>query len=252
MNILQDALTTQEEIDKARRMEAVRRRGYQFIRIRYSGTIIPAVDTSGIVVNLRIGQVNDPRLYQEHNPETGQEETKTRIETSQVQFYQDRITGDIVADILDDEHNRFFIASHIGFGFEVMDPKLAKEIDVLIGSPYKVEVGKRESLLREKRRIDKELAAIEVSEKDEDEPEEDVGDVAPEKKIDYGINTEPERIDRKVRKRPVKKQGRPPVRRAVNQAPTLAEQLRSEQQHESVQQQSGGGDGVNQPASNVD
>jgi len=161
MNILHEAMTAEADLEEARRIEQVRRQGYDFIRVRYYGKIVPVVEQgTQRVINIRIKDVHDVIVYYEPDPETGASKPATRIGTSEVKFRQDRLTGDIIADILDDEYNRYFIARHHDFGIEAVDESVRRAIHFLIGKDYKVEASKAEMLIREKRRIEKELAAI--------------------------------------------------------------------------------------------
>lgn len=203
MNVIRDALTTQEELEKAARLEQIRRQGHSFIEVRYSGPMQ--------YPNPRLKQVYDIVLYQEANPDTGVMEYHTREGTAELMFEPNAI-GDRTTQVYDCDYNRQFIANHLSMGLSVADRAISAEIEALVGKSYKVEVSREESLLRKRRAIDKELSRIRGTEDEVEETTPRAADQTrkagrPRKKRNVVMATKPERApeDRGPYRAPVQK-----------------------------------------------
>ncbi len=160
MKLVHDMLTTQEEIAKAQRIEQVRRQGYNFIKVWYDGWIVPAFDSTGVAINVRIHDVNDVIPFETTDPDTGKKVLKTRLGSKVLEFESDPATGDTVSLVLDDDFNRQFLANHID-EIHVYDEKIAAEIKQLVGKEYIVsEVSRKDELIRQKKALEKELNAL--------------------------------------------------------------------------------------------
>lgn len=136
----------QAEIEK---QEQLKRIGHSFIRVLYTGRYrFP-----------RFHGFHNLGIVKEYNPDTGLDDMRAVSEDRVVEF-QETGDGRFVADVLDDEHNRFTISRHLDLDMAVDDPDLANEIAALTNKPYSVEPDRKTKLLRERERIDSELAAM--------------------------------------------------------------------------------------------
>lgn len=136
----------QAEIEK---LEQLKRIGRNFIRVVYTGrNVFP-----------RYHGFNNVGIVTEYDPESGRDVPRAEDQARVVEFRKGP-DGRMIADILDDEQNRYTISRHLGMDLEVEDPRLAKEIAALVGKSYEPEPDRKTQLLREKRRIDEELAAL--------------------------------------------------------------------------------------------
>lgn len=158
-NILSQFVQSEEERKRLQTIEQLRRRGHSFIRVRYAGDIIPRIDSEGNVYNIRPHGLKDLEAFEQTDISTGKTDWKTRPSAKPMAFKPDA-TGDIVADIWDDEdeYNRHFIFTHPEL--EVVDSKLAEEIKGLEGKPFKVELSAKEELEREIATKQKELEKL--------------------------------------------------------------------------------------------
>lgn len=138
----------QAEIEK---LEQLKRLGRNFIRVVYTGrNQMP-----------RYHGFHGVGIVSEFDAEQGQDVPRAVPEDRVVEFRRGA-DGRFVADILDDEmqENRYAISRHLGMDMEVEDPQLAKEIAALVDKPYDPEPDRRTQLLREKARIEAELATM--------------------------------------------------------------------------------------------
>ena len=142
------------EMKKMRDREKIRRKGHKFIRVINTGRLN------------RIHSVDDVRVFETQNAETGAPEHTTRIESAVLDFQYEETTGDMVAHVLDTERNRFFLARHLSLGLEIDDDTIRGEIEDLVDKPYKVEVPKLEALKRKKAALLREIKDLEAAESD--------------------------------------------------------------------------------------
>jgi len=147
-NVLADFFKSQEDRKRIQQIEQLRRKGHNFIKVRYSGNIIPTIDSEGVVYNLRVHGLRDVEAFEKTDINTGQTDWHSRPGARVLTFRQSN-AGDIEADIWDDPdlYNRHFIASHPEL--EVVDPIVAREIRNLDPRSFKAELTNEEVLERE-------------------------------------------------------------------------------------------------------
>jgi hypothetical protein len=160
MNELAEILKSQEERDRLKRVEQLRRKGERFIRVRYKGPIIPEIDHEGICYNIRPHGLRDVEAYESSDINTGRTEWKSR-KGARVLYFRQTASGDIEADIWDDPDgwNRRYIASHPD-DLEVLDDKLREEIREEAKKPFKAELSRKEQLERDIAEKVRELESI--------------------------------------------------------------------------------------------
>lgn len=134
------------------KLEQLKRIGHAFIRVVYTGrNQMPRMhgfETIGIVT--------------EYDETEGKEVPRATVDQRQSDLVEFRRgpDGRMVADVWDTAHNRHVISRHLDMDMEVEDPTLAKAIGGLTKKPYTVEPDARTRLLRERERIEQELAAL--------------------------------------------------------------------------------------------
>ena len=141
-------LLDKETVAEIERQERLKRIGHNFIRVEYTGRQqFP-----------RLHGFHNMGIITEYDPDQGKEVQRAVMEDRVVQFHPVS-DGRMVADILDDDFNRYAISRHLD-QMAVEDSRLAKEIAQLTHQPYVVEPDRKTQLLRDRRRIDAELAAM--------------------------------------------------------------------------------------------
>ena len=147
-NVLAEFFKSQEDRKRVQQIEQLRRKGHNFIKVRYVGNIIPATDAEGVVYNLRIHGLRDVEAYERTNINDGKTSWESRPGARALTFRQ-APTGDIEADIWDDPdgYNRHFLSTHPEL--EVVDQATAKEIASLDRKSFKAELTEEEVLERE-------------------------------------------------------------------------------------------------------
>ena len=147
-NVLAEFFKSQEDRKRVQQIEQLRRKGHNFIKVRYVGNIIPATDAEGTVYNLRIHGLRDVEAYERTNINDGKTSWESRPGARALTFHQSP-TGDIEADIWDDPdgYNRHFLSTHPEL--EVVDQALAKEIASIDRKSFKAELTEEEILERE-------------------------------------------------------------------------------------------------------
>jgi len=149
-----------ENIRLKRDREQKRRQGHNFIRV--INTVYPRYD--------RLHSVDDVELYEVEDAEKGGTKDDSRPCCRAIEFIQDEITLDWVADVLDTERNQFFLARHLNLGIEIEDAKMREKIEALVDKEYKVELTKKEEKKRKVRELNREIRKLEDEEaKDEKE-----------------------------------------------------------------------------------
>ena len=148
-NPIADFLRSQEDRENLLRIEQLRRKGENFIKVRYVGNINPKIDNDGLCYNIRLHGLKDLEAYEETDLNTGRTDWKGRKGARMVSFRQSS-TGDIEADIWDDpDHwNRRFIASHANEMY-VVDSNLRDEISKELEKPFNAEPSRKEMLEKE-------------------------------------------------------------------------------------------------------
>ncbi len=137
----------QAELEKH---EELKRIGHAFIRIVYTGRHTYP----------RLHGFHNLGIVKEYDPDTGKEEARAAMDDRVIEFRR-ATDGRMTADVLDDEHNRYAI-SRILDQVSVDNDRLAKEISALTDRKYVVEPDRKTQLMREKERIDAELAAMQA------------------------------------------------------------------------------------------
>lgn len=141
-----DFFRDQNEREEIAKIEQLKRLGRNFIRVHYTGRSQAP----------RFHGLEEVRAYQYHDTETGTMQWRTSIGQGVPAFRGDGI-GNIVADVLDTEHNRFWLSRHIPSHIEIPDKQMRKEVIALRTKPYKVEKSRREELESMRTRIEDEL-----------------------------------------------------------------------------------------------
>lgn len=140
------------EAQKMREREQIRRRGHKFIKVINTGRLN------------RIHSVDDVQVFETQNPDTGETEHTTRIDSATLTFSYEDVTGDMVAHVLDTERNRFFLARHLDLGLQIDDEKMREEIEKLVNEPYVVELSEIEMLKRKRLELQREIRNLESAE----------------------------------------------------------------------------------------
>lgn len=167
-NPIAQVLSSQKELEELKKKEQIKRSGFKFIDVIYRGDTLPDFDAEGNVVNIRIHGANDVQVYEEVDySKPGNKKYIPNIVSSVIKLRQDPVTGEVIGTILDDEHNRHFLATHPEF--EIVSVSVRKEIEALVGKKYDIEPDKETELKRTIEKAQKELAALE---KERPEPEE--------------------------------------------------------------------------------
>jgi len=177
--MINEMLISKEEMDAIRRKEKLRKEGETFFRVFNYGP-------EGFNF---IHAIEDVTLVPYEDPETGRVKHEKRIGSSTLNFKEDLATGEMVADVLDTEFNRFFISRHLELVnkdgsrttlFEVESKKIAREIKALVNKEYVVEPSKKQNLRRKIVEMERELTKIrhqeEKEKKDEREEEMSAGE----------------------------------------------------------------------------
>jgi len=179
-NVMADFFKNQEDRNQAQQVEQLRRKGHKFIRVRYAGSVIPAVDAEGIAYNLRIHGLRDVEAFERTNINDGRVDWDSRPGARALAFRQ-VASGDIEAEIWDDPdaYNRHFIATHPELA--VLDPIVAKEIADLDPKTFKAELSDEEVLKRDIETKQKQLTAMKAQRAKETE-----------KKVEKKVSPKPE------------------------------------------------------------
>jgi len=158
-NVLSEFFKSQEDRERLKQVEQLRRKGHSFIRVRYNGPQYPMIDSEGQAYNIRIHGLRDVEAFEKTDISTGKTDWQSRP-GSKVLVFRQSASGDIEADIWDDPdyYNRHFIATHPEL--QVLDSALAKEIKELLGKPFKVELSESEMLEREIEAKKRELESL--------------------------------------------------------------------------------------------
>jgi hypothetical protein len=136
----------QVELEK---QEQLKRIGHNFIRVAYTGRHQAP----------RYHGFHNIGIVMEFDPVEGKDIPRAVLEDRVVEFYK-APDGRFIADILDDEWNRMAISRQLDMNLEVIDSTLAREIAALTKKPYDPEPDRKTQLLRDKKRIEEELAAF--------------------------------------------------------------------------------------------
>jgi len=142
---------SQEEQDALVRIENLKRLGRNFIHIRYIGNS----------QNPRFHGLEAVEAYQMTDPETGKLVWHTRDGSRALEFTLDT-SGEHIADVLDTEHNRFWLSRHLGDYIEIDDKDMRKQVFGLRDLPYKVELSRKDELLKRRRQIEEELSRMDI------------------------------------------------------------------------------------------
>ena len=77
-NVLAEFFKSQEDRKRVQQIEQLRRKGHNFIKVRYVGNIIPATDAEGVVYNLRLHGLRDVEAYERTNINDGKTSWESR------------------------------------------------------------------------------------------------------------------------------------------------------------------------------
>jgi len=174
--MINEMLISKEERDIIRKRDRLRKEGESFIKVLNYGPI-------GFNY---IHAIEDISLIEYNDPDTGRTKFEKKISSSTLIFKEDDLTGDMVADVLDTEFNRYFLARHLELDgkplFVIENKKLAREIGALVNKEFIVEPTKKELLRRKKVEIERELTHIKHQE-EKDRNEEREAKMAAEGKV---------------------------------------------------------------------
>lgn len=160
MGIQAQMLLNEEDIRKQREREAVRRQGFEFIKILWAGR--PSSPET-----LRIHGIKDIQVREEPDYENpGSIKLTPYPASGTTQFDQDAVTGLLTCHVWDDPegYNRHFIAQHLDFGFDLEDKELKAELRKLTGVRWEEETDPKKILLKKKADIERQLADMEKKE----------------------------------------------------------------------------------------
>lgn len=156
MEQIAQLLKSEEDLEREKKFEAIRRDGKSFIRIKWIGTRkepeqIRIHGSKDIIVR---------ELPDYENP--GYNKIEGVPGSGVTKFIKDPISGDLICDLWDDDEqwNRHFIARHLGIEFDVVDTKLKEEIALLKKKKFKVELNEKDRLKRDRDRINRRLEAL--------------------------------------------------------------------------------------------
>ena len=192
MNPLSDFFKSQEDKERLKKVEQLRKKGEKFIRVKYEGSIIPEVGNEGLCYNIRIHGLKDVEAYEQTDINTGKTEWHARKGARALHFRQS-MNGDIEGDIWDDpDHwNRRFIATHPEL--IVVDSKLSEEIAEELDKPFKAELSRKEELEREIAEKVRELDT--VNEAESKKKQASKKDVKKKKGVTNGLNKSASGVD---------------------------------------------------------
>lgn len=168
--MINEMLISKEEKDAIRKKERLRKEGETFIRVTNYGP--PGFNY--------IHAIEDINLVEYHDPDTGRSKYEKKIGGTTLIFKEDLATGDMVADVLDTEFNRYFLSRHMELVEKdgssspllvVESKKIAREIKALVNKEFILEPSKKESLRRKKVEIERELTKIRHAEEKEKKDE---------------------------------------------------------------------------------
>lgn len=142
-NVLQMASIALAENADIQKMQMARRAGHNFIKVLYTGNSPKPP---------RLHSVHDVIPYKWVNPKNNSTEIKTKEGCRLIEFGDEY--GQAVAYILDDDYNRYFLSRHLDYGLFIEDPKIRKEVEVLVGKKYDVEPSESDE-------IDRQIKALE-------------------------------------------------------------------------------------------
>jgi len=152
--MINEILLSQEETEDARKKEQLRKKGETFFKVFNYGP-------EGFNY---IHAIEDIVLVPYEDPDTGRTDYNKKKTSGTLAFKKDRISGEMTADVLDTEYNRFFIARHLEHEgrplFVIESKKIAREVKALANKPFTVEPSKKEKLRRKKVEIERELTKI--------------------------------------------------------------------------------------------
>ncbi len=152
--MINEILLSQEETEEARKKEQLRKKGETFFTVINYGP-------EGYNY---IHAIEDIVLVPFEDPDTGRTDYNKKKTSGTLTFKEDRITGEMRADVLDTEYNRYFISRHLELNnrplFEIENKKTAREVKALVNKPFTVEPSKKETLRRKKVEIERELTKI--------------------------------------------------------------------------------------------
>jgi len=185
-NVLAEFFKSQEDRKRVQQIEQLRRKGHQFIKVRYVGNIIPALDAEGAVYNLRIHGLRDVEAFEKTDINTGRSDWSSRPGARALTFRQSP-TGDVEANIWDDPdgYNRHFLSTHPEL--EVLDSAVAAQINKLDKSSFKAELSEEEILEREIKAKQDTLDRIRKNKVQEVEPEDTTAEYDEEEEFVDGI-----------------------------------------------------------------
>ena len=157
-NAINELLMSKEEKDALRKKEQLRKEGETFIRVFNYGP-------EGYNY---IHAIEDKILIEYPDPETGRPKYEKKTGSSMLIFKTDDLSGERVADVLDTEFNRFFLARHLeheGRPFLVVESKkIAREVKALVNKEFIVEPNRKQSLRRKVVEAERELKKIQHEE----------------------------------------------------------------------------------------
>jgi hypothetical protein len=157
---------SQQEQQQLMEIDALKRIGRNFMRVAYRGRV---TYSNGVPIAPRFHGLDVVSARQVYDSDLGRNKwiaVEGNLSTDCVEF---RMVGsDLVADILETMHNKFWVSRHIAANgipndretLEMLDTDKRPEILKLKAMPFKVEVTREDELLRKRKEIDTELERI--------------------------------------------------------------------------------------------
>ena len=142
--MLNSLLVSEDEQKMLREMAQAKKQGFKYIKVVSEGDIT------------RIHSVDFIRLDEKPSAVFGKPDYTPRYSTGVLEFVENKATGELEAEVLDTEFNRFFLARHIPHGIRAVDEKIYQQIEVLQDKEYKMEMTREEEVSRQIRELEKE------------------------------------------------------------------------------------------------
>jgi len=142
--MLNSLLVSQDEQKALQEMEQAKKQGHSFIKVISDGDIT------------RIHSIDIMRITENPSPVWGKPTYNSHQSTGVLEFKANPINGNMEADVLDTEYNRFFLARHIPWGLRVVDEKTQEKIAALQSKEYKMDMTEEEEITRRIRELEKE------------------------------------------------------------------------------------------------
>ncbi len=164
--MINEMLISKEDRDAIRKKERLRKEGETFIKVFNYGP--PGFN--------HIHAIEDINLIEHHDPDTGRTRYDKKIGGGVLTFEEDVASGDMAADVLDTEFNRYFLSRHLELVEKdgtstpllvIESKKIAREVKALVNKEFVVEPTRKELLRRKMKAAERELTKIKHEEERE-------------------------------------------------------------------------------------